>query len=77
LKYNLYYFAPLKHGITVLGFVNKYNAPATIERYVIAAKQVNITLKDAGRLAVYLPARPKEIKVGNKFRKELNLTMAC
>ena len=70
LGFQLYYMAPLQHGIAPLGLLNKYNAPATIAAYQIEKDKLEVTVKDAGLFGAVLPRRPKSVVVGGVEQKD-------
>ncbi len=63
MGYQLYFIAPIKHGLAVLGNIEKYNAPKTIQSQEILAMKALINLNEGGKLAIACQNSPTQIEV--------------
>jgi hypothetical protein len=71
--YKLYYIMPLINGNTVIGLVNKYNAPKAVLNSIINKNEIKTTLYEGGQFAVVVKNKPKSVKVdGIEFPVSLN-----
>lgn len=69
----LFYIIPVKTNATVLGLVDKYNAPGTTASVDIQENGFNATVKDHGTFAAIIPTAPKSVKVDdNTATSEFN-----
>ena len=54
---------PIQNGIALIGLVNKYNAPKTIDNAKIEDHKITVKLKGSGMFKALLPKTPKSILI--------------
>jgi hypothetical protein len=66
MGYQLYYVAPLKYGMAPLGLLDKYNAPATIDKCTITKSSLHVTVKQGGKFGAVVPKKPSAVLIDGR-----------